>query len=217
MVDYLLYMPFRQIVCFTIIFFCGLIINILSKRACGQFNKRRDKDYFSHYKHDRRAQFRIQQMVFMIVALVFFFVLVGIFFIGYQFRSVSQNFESLQREQAISFLKIMRNMPEFGYFSRDSRANSVCLDLDKLQIVSGNIGDYFDLLPVASIKVLKAFSSQIIQCPGENCNYYKIYDSKQKNIEEQEIYTCLCTKKYENYIAYDKCELGRVIVGVIKK
>jgi len=165
----------------------------------------------------KRAQIRIQQMVFMIVALLFFFILVGLFFIAYQFRDVSQNFDDLQREQAISFLQVMRNMPEFGYSSKDSRANSVCLDLDKISLIAGRIGEFSALFPVASIKILEAFSTKEIICPAKDCNYYIIYDSGQKNIEEQEIYTCLCSKRSENYIAYDKCVLGRVIVGVVKK
>lgn len=163
-----------------------------------------------------KAQFRIQQMVFMIVALLFFFILAGLFFVGYQYKQMQTNFEELQKEQAVSFLGVMQGMPEFSYSSKDTRTKGICLDWDKLQIVSENKEEFSPLFPVASIKILKAFSENVKTCPGENCNYYIIYDSGQKNVEEYETYACFCKKQSENSFSYDKCDLGRIIVGVIR-
>lgn len=162
----------------------------------------------------KKAQFRIQQMVFMIVALMFFFILAGLFFIGYQYKQVKVNFSELEKEQAISFLSVMQSMPEFSYSSKDSRTIGICLDWDKLQIISSKSSDFSELFPVETIKVIKAFSETIKQCPGDNCNYYVIYDSGKKNIQEYETYSCFCKKQSENSVSYDKCELGRLIVGV---
>jgi len=163
------------------------------------------------------AQFRIQQMVFMIVALLFFFILAGLFFVGYQYKQIQSNYGELQKEQTITFLSVMRDMPEFSYSSKDTKTKGVCLDLDKIQVISAKSADFAPLFPVASIKILKAFSNQVKPCPDNDCNYYKVYDSGQKNIQEYESYSCLCRKQSENGVAYDKCELGRVIVGVIRK
>jgi hypothetical protein len=164
----------------------------------------------------KKAQFRIQQMALMIIALVFFFILVGLFFLGYQYKGVQSNFKEMQKEQAVSFLKVMRNMPEFSYASKDARAKSICLDWDKINIVASKSSNLSALFPVASIKVLKAFGDKKIPCPGENCNYYEIFNSHQDKVEEYETYACFCTKSSENSISYDKCRLGNVIVGIKK-
>ena len=156
-------------------------------------------------------------MVFMIVALLLFFVLAGLFFVGYQYKQMKSNFGELQKEQAVSFLEVMRGMPEFSYSSKDTRTKGVCLDWDKIQVVAAKREEFSPLFPVASIKVLKAFSSEVKPCPGQNCNFYVIYNSSQKSVEEYDTYACFCRKQSENSIAYDKCELGKLIVGVIKK
>lgn len=46
----------------------------------------------------KRSQMKIQQMAFMIVAVLFFFILVGLFFLGWQYKSVRGNFAQLQKE-----------------------------------------------------------------------------------------------------------------------
>jgi len=163
----------------------------------------------------KKAQYRIQQMVFMIVALLFFFILVGIFIVGYQFRSVKVNFADLQKEQAISFLDVMRSMPEFGYSSQDSSSKDLCLDLDKIEVISSRISNFSDLLPVASIEVIKGGGTRIT-CPKENCNSYLIYNAQQDDIEKYETSICLCRKLSENSYAYDRCDMGKLIVGVKK-
>jgi len=156
-------------------------------------------------------------MVFMIVALLFFFVLAGLFFIGYQYKQVQLNYGELQKEQTITFLSVMQGMPEFSYSSKDTKTKGVCLDWDKIQVIASKSDEFAPLFPVASIKVLKAFSNQVKPCPDTDCNYYEIYDSGQKNVQEYESYSCFCRKQSENEISYDKCDLGRVIVGVIRK
>jgi hypothetical protein len=162
---------------------------------------------------NKKAQYRIQQMVFMIVALLFFFILVGIFIVGYQFRTAKGNFADLQKEQAISFLEVLRNMPEFAYSSKDSSSKDLCLDLDKIEVISSNISNFSDLLPVASVEIIKGSSKRIL-CPSNNCNSYLVYDSKQKDTQKYETSVCLCKKLSENSYSYDKCDMGKLIVGV---
>jgi hypothetical protein len=156
----------------------------------------------------KTGQMRIQQMAFMIVAVVFFFILVGLFFLGWQYKSIAKDYNELQKEQAISSLKVISAMPELN--CDDSR--ELCVDSDKLEVLSKTKG-YEDLWPVASIKVIKVYPAfnKTIKCPSNNCNYYEVYNSGQKNAKEFSTYVSICKK--ESY-QFEKCEIGKLILGV---
>jgi hypothetical protein len=161
----------------------------------------------------KTGQMKIQQMAFMIVAVFFFFMLVGLFFINWQFKDVRGSFEELQKEQAISALSVIADMPELNCEDRVD----LCLDEDKLKVMSGNFSNaYLDLWPVASVKVYKvypAFSEQV-ECPALNCNYYDIFDNGQTNLKEYSTYVSICNRVKETGYVYDKCGVGKLVAGV---
>ncbi len=159
----------------------------------------------------KAGQMKIQQMAFMIVAVFFFFILVGIFFLRVQFADLQGTSAELQKEQAISSLSVIANMPELNC---DSREN-LCLDQDKLEVMSGEFGKkYDDFWPVSSIKVyIISTSKEIIQCPGINCNYFELFDNGQKNSEEYSTYVSVCEKRKETGYVYDNCEIAKLVVG----
>lgn len=167
-------------------------------------------------KKINRGQMEIQQMAFMILAVFLFFILVGLFFLGIQFRGIKKSAMQLQTEQAISSLEVIADMPELSYNSRESMS----LDEDKLEIMSGNISSYYsEFWPVASVKVYKIYPKfkKLIKCPASNCNYFKVYDSGQKSVKTYSTYVSVCKKIKETGYVYDKCTIGKLVVGVISK
>jgi len=158
-----------------------------------------------------RGQMKIQQMAVMIVAVFFFFILVGLFFLGIVFKDVKGVAEGLQREQAISSLKVIADMPELNYDS----SWSMTLDEDKLRIMSGDFGEAYDLFwPVASVEVYKVYPrfDEVKECPGVGCNYYSIYDGGQESVSSVSAYVSIC-EKVRN-MADGKCEIGKLVVGI---
>jgi hypothetical protein len=171
------------------------------------------KDYNSlALLKDKKAQMKIQQMAFMILAVFLFFVLVGLFFLAVEFRGLKEHARVLEEESAISSLKVISDMTELNYDSKDT----LVLDEDKLRILSGTLEkNYESLWPVSSIKVHKIYpAGEIIKCPSLNCNYYEIYNSGQKNIKEYSTYVSVCKRIKEFGYIYDKCEIGKLSVGV---
>lgn len=160
-----------------------------------------------------KGQMKIQQMAFMIVAVFFFFILVGLFFLGIQFKDIKSGAAQLQKEQAISSLGVIVDMPELNYDSRES----MTVDEDKLKIMSGDFGMDYDLFwPVASIEVYKIYPAfdEVKECPGVGCNYYKIYDNGQRDVKTYSAYVSICKKVKESGFAYyDKCSIGKIVVG----
>jgi len=159
-----------------------------------------------------KGQMKIMQMAFMIVAVFIFFVLVGLFFLSIQLGNIRGNAAQLQRDQAISSLRVIADMPELNYDSRES----MTLDEDKLRIMSGNLSRTYDLYwPVASIGVYKIYPEfdEEKRCPGTDCNYYEIYDSGQGDVETYSTFVSICKKMKESGSVYDKCEVGKLVVG----
>ena len=174
-----------------------------------------------------KGQMKIQQMAIMIVAVFFFFVLVGLFFLGILFKDVGGEAERLHREQAISSLRVIADMPELNYDS----SWSMSVDEDKLRIMSGEFGRNYDLFwPVASVGVYRAYPrfDEVVECPGVGCNYYGIYDNGQGDtltdignnqvgasyVKTYSTYVAICEKVRESGSTYDDCEVGKLVGGV---
>ncbi|MFH1237859.1 MAG: hypothetical protein ABIH79_00805 [archaeon] len=163
-----------------------------------------------------RGQMQIQQMAFMILAVFLFFILVGLFFLRIQLGDVTKSVVQLQTEQAISSLKVIADMPELNYDSHES----LSLDEDKLRIMSGNFGSHYsEFWSVASVKVYKIYPKfdELVECPSLNCNYFEIYESSQESVKTYSTYVSICKRIEEIGYVYDKCEIGKLVVGVISK
>ena len=173
------------------------------------------------------GQMKIQQMAFMIMAVFLFFILVGLFFIGIQFKDVRGSAAQLQKEQAISSLRVIADMPELNFDSSET----MTLDEDKLVIMSGNFSLGYDVFwPVASVGVYKIYPEvdEVDECPGVGCNFYDIYDSGQSNtltdidnnqvgasyVKTYSTFVSICKRVRESGSAYDRCEVGKLVVGV---
>lgn len=164
-------------------------------------------------KIDSGAQMKIQQMAFMVLAVFFFFMLVGLFFLGWYLKDIRANRETLLQNEAISSIKVISGMTEFSC----SSSEEFCLDEDKLRVFGGNFSENYDeFWPVSSVKVYKIYPSfdSVIKCPAPNCNYYEIYDSSQSNVVEYSSYVSICKKVRNGNYVYDKCEIGKLLVGV---
>lgn len=156
------------------------------------------------------AQMKIQQMAFMILAVFLFFILVGLFFLSIELRSIRQEAMILNEEAAISSLQVISGMAEFSYDSREP----LTLDEDKLRVLSTIFG-YDSFWEVSSIKVYKVYPvEKMIKCPAQDCNYYEIYNNGQKNVKEYSTFVSICRKVKEFGYVYDRCEIGKISVGV---
>lgn len=159
---------------------------------------------------NKTAQMKIQQMAFMILAVFLFFIIVGLFFLSIELRSIRQEAMILNEEAAISSLQVISDMTEFSYDSGES----LTLDEDKLRVLS-TISGYDSFWGVSSIKVYKIYPAErIIKCPAQNCNYYEIYNNGQKNVKEYSTFVSICKKVKEFGYVYDRCEIGKIAVGV---
>lgn len=163
----------------------------------------------------KKAQFKIQQMAFMLVAVFIFFILVALFFLQLYLGDIRYSAEQLEREQVLSALVSWSELPEFSCSDRSSS----CIDEDKLYVLSSLDYNklYSSFWPVSSIRVYKVnsnFSSGEIKCPGTNCNYFDIYDSGSESNQMYAAYVSLCKKNRLEGELVTSCELATLSIGV---
>lgn len=161
---------------------------------------------------NKKADMKIMQMAFMIIFVFIFFTMVLLFFVSMQNSKLTENYNLLQKENAIASIQTISNMPELNCDSQ----KSFCLDEDKI-IVFGSMADsYKSFWPVSSITVRKAFpkNPKNIKCPAANCTYYEIYNSNENNSIKYGAFVSICKKVMNNGRSQEICELGRLDVGV---
>jgi len=160
-----------------------------------------------------QGQMKIQQMAFMVVAVLFFFILVGLFVFNFYFKGISSSAANLNKDQAIASLETIAHMPELTC----GTGRTLCLDEDKLQILSGRLGRQYDSLwPVSSVSVYKVYPpfEEVITCPALNCNYYELYDNGQTNRQEYSTFVTLCKKQKDYGYIHEQCEIAKLVVGM---
>jgi hypothetical protein len=161
----------------------------------------------------KRAQYKIMQMAFLILAIFLFFVLVFVLFTKYRLGGLASNVRQLEKDSAISSLWVLVNSPELSCDFSDG--SSWCIDKDKVMILSTSLGEsYEDYWPVASIELLEVYPNSVkeqILCPNYYCNSYEIFDNGQEQIQKYSVYVNLC-EQTNNY--RESCSLAKLIVGV---
>ena len=167
-------------------------------------------------KISNKAQFKIQQMAFMIIFVFIFFVLVGLFFLQMNLVNLRSSAAQLEREQAIMGLLSWAELPELSC----SDTRSGCIDKDKILALSEeNLNFlYRDFWPVASIRIYLVSNNltEEIRCTSsntENCNYFDVFNSGQQQSQLQGTYISLCeTVRRENQ-AFRECEIAILSIG----
>lgn len=165
----------------------------------------------------RLAQLNIQEMSFMLLALVLFFVLVGLFYLVMTSGSMKKDASQLAENKAKTAAAMLADSPEF-YCGTSSQ---ICVDADKLLFLkeSAAFGKFWGLEGLVVRKVYPAEGSEDMG-EDEECglsNYDKCRTFTIKAIPaETESYSGvssfikLCRKEAVQGFSYDKCEIGRI-------
>lgn len=156
----------------------------------------------------KKAQFKIQEMSFMLLAVVIFFILALLFFLMIKYRGMYSEAGMLEKEKTISTLSKLADTPEF------SCGSPFCIDTDKL-IVMNNREAYDGFFPLVSLSVRK-LGVEEVECTENNypdCSFFRVYDNAGGNEEIVSTFVSLCRKEQIQGYWYDKCELGEINGG----
>ena len=162
------------------------------------------------YGKMKKAQFKIQQMSFMIVAVLLFFILVGLFWIAIQSRTLTEVAGQAEKEQAIILSEFLSGSAEF---SCSRELGSYCVDTDKMMVLKDI--DYGDFWPVTYIKIVKLDGNPEKECDIGNypdCNIINIYGREEEGGEIGSFVALCRHERIDNY-PIKICELGKISIG----
>ncbi|MGY4884964.1 MAG: hypothetical protein ACP5NZ_05285 [Nanobdellota archaeon] len=186
--------------------------------------------------NQKKAQMKIQQMSFMIIAVFLFLAMVGMMVVTLRLNQLREDATKLQEENAMLLASKIANSPEFSCGDAYS-GESDCIDLDKVMMLKSNIVKYTwkgsNFWGITNIEIRRIYpetiisSSQIdctysndprctIECTYSNypkCNYIKLVGGQDaaKGIGKSN-YVALCRKENYNGETVDKCEMGEIII-----
>ncbi len=160
---------------------------------------------------DKKAQMKMQQMVFMLIAITLFFVLVGLFFIIIVFSGVKESAELLEERNAMLLVSKLANSPEFSCGDLFGGTKTNCIDSDKAMALKSNINKYSNFWGVDGIKIKKIYPEDESVCTSENypdCGEITIFTGNGTGVSN---FVALCRKENIEEQIHDRCELARII------
>lgn len=164
-------------------------------------------------KQTKKAQMKIQQMAFMLIAVVVFFSLIGIVILSFQFSDLKESAALLEERNALLLVTKLSNSPEFSCGEAFGTTRVNCVDLDKVMVLKQNIEKYKNFWDVENIEIRKIYPVEgggEILCNSENypnCNIIKLISDSEEGVGIAN-FVSLCRKEDGR----DKCELGKIIV-----
>ncbi len=161
---------------------------------------------------NKKAQMKVQQMAFMLIAVTIFLVMAGMFILMIRFSSLKDTSELLEERNALLLVSKIADSPELSCGNAFGSARGNCIDTDKVMALKGRLQDYRDFWGVSGIEIRKISSATGAECDLGNypeCGKITLVASNSGTGISN--FVSLCRKELETTI-YNKCELGRIIV-----
>ncbi len=149
---------------------------------------------------NKKAQFKIQEMAFVLVAVIVLFGIVMIFFARFQLAGIQKSASELRKEQAIVTLHTIAAMPEL----RCSSGGEInCIDIDKLEGFMTVRNRYYFLWK-------NAYFSQVrIEQFYPEGQEYILYVEPEQDSVSYSTYLPLCKQGKFDY----ECTIGKITVS----
>ncbi len=163
----------------------------------------------------KRSQLKIQEMSFMLIAVVLFFVLVGLFVLAVFYVRIFDQANNIAQERTLSSVRNIANSPELNC----NNYKSNCVDGDKLMALSMD-NNYQRFFPYSSLRVvlISGFNKSyedMNKCDSinyPNCELIEAYNKKVRNERQVANFVAFCRTAVDNGI-YEKCEIAKLIAG----
>lgn len=164
----------------------------------------------------KKAQLKIQQMTFMLIAVTLFFVLVGMFLLIIKFSGLQESSTELCEKNARLLVTKLANSPEFSCGEAFESNKVGCVDADKIMVLKENINKYTNFWGVSNIEIRKIYPKGAEKiCNLQNypdCNIIKLLSKDETGFYSSN-FVSLCRKESFEETSYNKCELAKLMVS----
>jgi hypothetical protein len=155
-----------------------------------------------------RAQIKIQQMAFVLVAIVIFFGMVALLYFSISLGSLKKGAQNLQDEEASEIVRKISSSAEFAFTSKDCPN---CLDADKVLILKSK-PSYNEFWDLDFLQIEKVYPlGKKVECQKSNypdCNTITLVGKEQFG-SPSSAFVSLCRFE-QSKGGFTKCELGRI-------
>lgn len=166
---------------------------------------------------NKRAQLKIQQMAFMLIAVTLFFVMVGMFILVFKYSGMKDEANRLREENALLLVSKVANSPEFSCGASSGTQKTYCIDADKVMALKKNINLYKDFWGKDTNIVIRRIypsSTKDVACELSNYPACNLINVLGQNISgEHSNFISLCRKENLNGEVVEKCELAKIMVS----
>jgi len=162
----------------------------------------------------KKAQMKIQQMAFMLIAVTLFLVLAGLFIFTILFSNLKTSAKILEQENAVLLVSKLSNSPEFSCENAFGGNRLNCIDFDKAMALKENSDKYTGFWGVEGIEIKEIYPGTGKECTSQNypdCGSITILSPKSGGTGTSN-FAALCKKVNINDSIQDVCELAKVIV-----
>lgn len=165
---------------------------------------------------NKLGQLKIQQMIFMILAVGLLFIIIGLIFLSMTFRSLKNTAVIIGEKDSMLLVSKLANSPEFSCGDSFGTSKGNCVDFYKLMALKENIEIYSDFWGMSRIELKKIYPKNEVECNNDNypeCGIIKILDKKVNTLTASSVFVTLCRKESNEYKTYNKCELAKLSVA----
>ena len=173
----------------------------------------------------KRAQIKIQQTAFLLIAVTLFFALAGILVLSFRLSSLKESATMLEEKNALLLVSKLANSPELSCGEAFEGKKIIdCVDADKVMGIKKDHAKYRRFWGVSNIEIRKIYPKLEgeVECSEANypkeCNLIRIWPRVEgENYTSIANYVSLCSKYPKESKVYDKCEIAMLMVDYSKK
>jgi len=167
----------------------------------------------------KKGQLKIQQMVFMLLAITLFFFLVGMIVLTMSLSGLRERAEAMRQEDAILLASKIADSPEFSCGNSYGTAMSLCIDFEKVIHFQpeGNIAfKYSDFWDVSGMEIRKIYPKNDVvkECNLDNypnCEIISIVKGDGTGTSYSS-FVSLCRRDLVKDERIIVCELAKIII-----
>lgn len=158
-------------------------------------------------KIKNKAQMKIQEMAFVLLAVVFLFGLVFLFFARFQYSQLQERATQIRETRTTTMLETIASLPELKCSS--SSIESFCVDEDKAKAFNESFNlrntykKIWESADISKIMIEKVYPS------SSSYNIYK--RSTTKSTTTQATYISLCKESPDGF----KCDIAKIKITTI--
>ncbi|MFA5992168.1 MAG: hypothetical protein WC796_00500 [Candidatus Pacearchaeota archaeon] len=159
----------------------------------------------------KSGQLKMQQMIFMIIAVFIFFTLVFLIYASMNLSSLKREARDSQTEKVAGMVVKLASTPEFNFNNQPSS-----VDIDKLMVLKDK-KVYAQFLGIDGAIIEKIYpTSKGIECTETNypeCDIIRMFTKEDiaKNFASS-AFVAWCRKVTVEGRSYNKCELARMVI-----